>query len=106
MGIDVQGNCVRDSSVFKSCHSTTLDISPGERMHVRMSLYAHSVFLQQCASDSPTLLIEREEGVKKSEGGSDIRKDESTGMGGGCWDEGYSQQRHLKPKSAEVTVRK
>lgn len=91
---------VRESSVFKSCHSTTLDISPGERTHVRLSLYAHSVFLQQCASDSPTLLIEKE----RSEGGSDIRKEESTGMGGGCWDEGYSQQRHLKPKSAEVTV--
>lgn len=65
---------VRETAPFLKAVTLQYLTSPGERRHVT-SLYARSVSLLSlnsvCAADSPTLLIEREEGVKKRKRGSD-----------------------------------
>lgn len=118
MGIDsVQRKCVRDSSVFDSCHSARLDIS----LHLmcvcvwETHMYARSLspLSRNCVRQTvPLCWFERGKGVKKKEWRGkrckERRGEESAGKGGECWDEGYSRQRqmHLKPKSAKATVGK
>lgn len=89
MGIDsVQRKCVRDSSVFDSCHSARLDIS----LHLmcvcvwETHMYARSLspLSRNCVRQTvPLCWFERGKGVKKkSEGESDVRKDEGKSQRG------------------------